>query len=53
MRYTDESPVTGATGVTTERAVAGLVLGCLAALWLIRRGFRGIGIPGVGSASLS
>ena len=40
------------SGVTTERAVAGIVLGCLAALWLLRRGFRGINIPGVGSASV-
>lgn len=44
------NPVTGTNGVTTERAVAGLVIGCLIALILIRRGFRGVGIPGVGSA---
>lgn len=54
MQYQDEmtNPVTGASGVTTERAVAGLVLGCLVALILIRRGFRGVGIPGVGAARL-
>lgn len=46
------NPVTGAGGITTERAVAGLVIGCLIALILIRRGFRGVGIPGVGSAAI-
>lgn len=39
-------------GIGTEHAVAGLVLGCLIALILIRRGFRGISIPGVGGASV-
>lgn len=38
-------------GVTTEYAAAALVLGALAALILIRRGFRGVSIPGVGSVS--
>lgn len=45
-------PVNAGTGITTEYAVGGLVLGCLIALILIRRGFRGINIPGVGSAGL-
>jgi len=40
-------------GVSTEYATAGLVLGALVALILIRRGFRGVSIPGVGSVSAS
>lgn len=54
MQYQDSpvNPVTGANGITTERAVAGLVLGCLVALILLRRGFRGVGIPGVVSARI-
>lgn len=36
----------------TPYAVAGIVIGCVVALWLLRRGFRGVGIPGVGSVSL-
>lgn len=46
------NPVTGVGGITTERAVAGLVIGCLVALILVRRGFRGVGIPGVGGVKL-
>lgn len=56
MLYQNEqemvNPVGGANGLTTERAVAGLVIGCLIALILIRRGFRGVGIPGVGAARI-
>lgn len=54
VQYQDEmtNPVTGTGGITTERAVAGLVIGCLVALILIRRGFRGVGIPGVASARI-
>lgn len=44
----DDHPVRE-SGLTTERATAGLVIGCLVALILVRRGFRGVGIPGVGS----
>lgn len=40
-------------GVTTEYAAAAIVLGALAALILLRRGFRGVSIPGVGSISAS
>lgn len=46
------NPIKGFSGVTTEYATAALVIGCLVALILIRRGFRGINIPGVGGASL-
>lgn len=46
-----ENPVkTG--GWNTEHAVAGLVIGCLVALILLRRGFRGVGMPGVGSVNI-
>lgn len=40
-------------GVSTEYATAAIVIGCLLALMLIRRGFRGVSIPGVGSVSTS
>lgn len=40
-------------GISTEHAVAALVIGCLVALILIRRGFRGVGIPGVGSVGIA
>lgn len=33
-----------ATGMTTERAAAGLVIGSLVALVMIRRGFRGVSV---------
>lgn len=36
----------------TPFAVAGIVIGCVVALWLLRRGFRGVGLPGVGSVSI-
>ena len=54
MDYGDspQHPVKANGGLTTEYAVAGLVIGCLIALILIRRGFRGVGIPGVGSVSV-
>lgn len=49
--YNQENPVkTGAWG--TEHAVAGIVIGCVVALWLLRRGFRGVGIPGVASVKV-
>ena len=48
----DDHPVQTGGGLTTERAVAGLVIGCLVALILLRRGFRGVGIPGVASIGI-
>lgn len=39
-------------GVTTEYAAAGLVFGCLIALILLRRGFRGVALKGVGSVKV-
>lgn len=39
-------------GISTEYAAGALVLGCLLALILIRRGFRGVGVPGVGSVKV-
>lgn len=54
MNYSDSPrhPVKGNGAVTTEYAVAALVIGCLVALILVRRGFRGVGIPGVGGVSI-
>lgn len=46
------NPIRGA-GWNTEHAVAGIVIGCLVALILLRRGFRGINVPGVGSATIA
>jgi hypothetical protein len=40
-------------GVSTEYAAAAIVIGALIALILLRRGFRGVSIPGVGSVSAS
>ncbi len=46
------NPVRG-NGVSTEYAAAGLVIGSLVALWLIRRGFGfGAGIPGVAAVKI-
>jgi hypothetical protein len=44
--YEQDNPVKGG-GLSTEHATAGLVLGCLAALWLLRRGFRGVSAGGI------
>lgn len=38
-----------AVGFGTDHAAAVIVLGSLALLILIRRGFRGVGVPGVAS----
>jgi len=46
------NPVSAGRGITTEYATGAIVLGCLVALILIRRGFRGVNIPGVGGAGL-
>lgn len=47
-----QNPVSGFRGLTTERATAVLVIGCLIVLILLRRGFRGVGVPGVGSINI-
>lgn len=52
MLNREENPIKTGGGFNTEQAVAALVLGCLLALILIRRGFRGVGIPGVASAKI-
>jgi hypothetical protein len=44
--YDNANPVKGG-GLSTEHATAALVIGCLAALFLIRRGFRGVNVGGV------
>lgn len=45
-------PVKGVTSLTTEHAAAVIVIGSLVFLIMIRRGFRGVGVPGVGGARL-
>lgn len=39
-------------GFTTEHAAAVIIIGALVFLILVRRGFRGVGVPGVGGVSL-
>jgi hypothetical protein len=47
------NPVRGnMSGLTTEHAAAVVVIGSLVFLILIRRGFRGVGVPGVGGVKL-
>lgn len=51
MYNASENPVKdGSWG--TEHAVAGIVIGCIVALALLRRGFRGVGIPGVAAVKV-
>jgi hypothetical protein len=57
MDYSDNqsmvNPVKGnMTGLTTEHAAAVVVIGSLVFLILVRRGFRGVGVPGVGGVKL-
>jgi hypothetical protein len=40
------------SGWNTEHAVGAIVIGCLLALILLRRGFRGVNVPGVGGVNL-
>jgi hypothetical protein len=40
-------------GLTTEHACAALILTALGFLILIRRGFRGVGVPGIGNIKVS
>lgn len=40
------------SALSTEHAAAILVIGSLAILMLVRRGFRGVGVPGVGSLNI-
>jgi hypothetical protein len=47
MASGEEYPVSTGS-LDTPRAVAGLVIGSMLALWLIRRGFRGLSAGGVG-----
>jgi len=41
-----DNPIKGG-GLSTEHATAALVIGCLAALFVIHRGFRGVNVGGV------
>jgi len=47
MARSDEYPVSTGS-VDTPRAAAGIVIGALVALILVRRGFRGVNLGGVG-----
>lgn len=48
----NENPITDNAGLTTEKATAILLIASLVLLILIRRGFRGVGVPGVGGLNL-
>lgn len=52
MNDPNAQPVNGIKGLSTEYAAAVVVIGSLVALILIRRGFRGLKVPGVGSVSV-
>lgn len=52
MARLEEEYRVNSSGFSSEHAAAVLVIGSLAMLMLIRRGFRGIGAPGVGSVNL-
>jgi hypothetical protein len=45
--YSDTNPVSGNGGISTEHATAAVVIGALVALWMLRRGFRGVSVGGV------
>ncbi len=47
MSAYDDNPDLTQVGFTTPRAAAGLVIGSVVALWLLRRGFRGVSVGGV------
>ena len=47
-----QHPVKGVTGLSTEHAAGIIVIGSLVVLILIRRGFRGVTVPGVGGIGL-
>ncbi len=40
------------SGMSTEHAAGFLIIGSLLFLMLVRRGFRGVGVPGVGAVSI-
>lgn len=46
------NPVKGGRGMSTEHAAAALVIASLLFLVAVRRGFRGVGVPGVGSLNV-
>lgn len=48
-----EREYAGPAMLSTEHAAAVLVIGSLALLMLVRRGFRGVGVPGVGSLNIA
>lgn len=52
MRDEYTHPVGSGWNLSTEHATGIIVIGSLGMLLLIRRGFRGVGVPGVGSVNL-
>jgi hypothetical protein len=44
--YSGDNPIKG-SGISTEHATAAVVIGALVALWMLRRGFRGVSVGGV------
>lgn len=46
-----ENPVKE-SGLTTEHAAGAIIIGSLIFLIVIRRGFRGIAVPGVGTVGV-
>ena len=54
LEYDDSAHMVGgfAGGLSTEHAAAVVVLGSLAILILIKRGFRGINVPGVAHVNI-
>ena len=44
--YQDDNPIKSG-GLSTEHATAAIVIGCLVALVMVRRGFRGVNVGGV------
>ena len=56
MDYSDNMDGGNATvrgsGMNTEQAAAALIIGSLLFLFMIRRGFRGVGAPGIGGVRI-
>ena len=44
--YSEDNPIKSG-GLSTEHATAAIVIGCLVALVMVRRGFRGVNVGGV------
>ncbi len=47
----DTNPIKS-SGIDTPQMTGAIIIGALVFLWLVRRGFRGAKIPGVGSVNV-